>query len=151
MFIMCQQEGLSNINPLVYFYGHNSPQDNIEHYKLQVSILAEQVQRRLAIDADARSSGIIINTCGWIDAAGFDVILHIIRAFAVDIVLVMNQDKLYSNLVSTFEQPTWLSDGFKRAVVKLPASGGVVTRVRGISFVTTVCLVEVVILHVLCV
>eukprot|EP01033_Poteriospumella_lacustris_P013507 gene13507-9664_t len=40
----------------------------------------------------------------------------------------MNQDKLYSNLVSTFEQPTWLSDGFKRAVVKLPASGGVVTR-----------------------
>ncbi len=92
--------------------------------------MADQVQRRLAIDNDARASGIIINTCGWIDAAGFDIILHIIKAFQVDIVLVMNQDKLYSNLVSTFEQPSWVADGFKRAVVKLPASGGVVKRVN---------------------
>lgn len=114
---------------MIYFYGHNSPQDNVEYYKLQLSILAEQVQRRLAIDVDARTSGIIINTCGWVDAAGFDVILHIIRAFQIDVVLVMNQDKLHSNLLSTFEQPAWIADGFKRSVVKLPASGGVVKRV----------------------
>lgn len=99
---------------------------------MQVTVLAEQVQRRLDRDVDTRSSGLIINTCGWIDGAGFDVLLHCVKAFKADVVLVMHQDKLYANLLSTFDSPAWTADGIKRAVVRLPSSAGVVNRVMTI-------------------
>ncbi len=86
--------------------------------------MAAQVERRMAKDEDASTSGVIINTCGWVEGAGFDIILHCIKAFSADVVLVMNHDKLYSNLVSSLD-----GVGTKTVVVKLPASGGIVSRV----------------------
>ncbi len=85
------------------------------------STLASRVDGRLDRDADARASGLIINTCGWIDASGYDVLLHCIEAFAIDVILVMGHDKLFSKFTSD------ASDHI--TVVKLPKSGGVVERV----------------------
>lgn len=85
------------------------------------STLASRVDGRLDRDADARASGLIINTCGWIDASGYDVLLHCIEVFAIDVILVMGHDKLFSKFTSD------ASDHI--TVVKLPKSGGVVERV----------------------
>ena len=108
--------------PLVYYFGHSSPGDNVKLYQHLVSLLAGRVDGRLERDADARASGVIINTAGWGDQAGYDVLLQCIQAFSVDVVLVMGHDKLYSKFSTDV--------GDHVTDVKLPKSGGVVERVR---------------------
>ena len=108
--------------PLVYYFGHNSPTDNVKLYSQLVQTLALRIDSRLDKDVDARASGIIINTTAWNDAASYDVLLQCIQAFSVDVVLVMGHDKLYSKFSTDV--------GDHVTVVKLPKSGGVVERVR---------------------
>ena len=43
----------------------------------------------------AESSGVIINTCGWIKGLGYDVIKHAAQAFEVDMIIVLDEDRLY--------------------------------------------------------
>lgn len=127
------EDGFTNYTPLVYFFGHNSPKDNIDLYKMMITNLSKQVNRRLDKDIDAKSSGIIVNTTGWIDGAGLDIILHIIKEFSIDVILVMNNDKLFSTLNSSHFDTSNNSNN-KPIVVKLPSSGGIVQRVSRISF-----------------
>jgi polyribonucleotide 5'-hydroxyl-kinase len=56
------QEGYIQSNPLVYYFGHTSPSDNVKLYSQLVSALASRINGRLERDVDARASGIIINT-----------------------------------------------------------------------------------------
>ena len=109
-------------NALCLYFGHTAPKENLEFYKFMVDNLAEKVNLKLANDADARSSGIFVNTTGFIDGDGFDVLKHCIAAFSIDIVLVMGHDRLYSSLSSALPQTV--------ALVKLSHSGGVVQRDR---------------------
>lgn len=107
--------------PLVYYFGYNSPKENLELYMKYIDILAENVRERMERDLDTKSSGIVINTCGWIESGSQELILHICKAFLVDVILVMGHDKLYSSLVSGVS-----NQGI--TVVKLPTSGGIVRR-----------------------
>jgi polyribonucleotide 5'-hydroxyl-kinase len=115
------EDGFSLPMPLVYYHGHTRPKENVDLYKVLLTTLADKVNSRLEKDLEARSSGVIINTSGWIDDGGFDVLLYCIKVFAIDIILVMGNDKLYSSLSSTV--------GSTHTIVKLPRSGGVVMRV----------------------
>ena len=121
---MTAEDGFSLSTPLVYFHAHSSPRDNVDLYKYLVTALSTKVMARLDKDADARASGLIINTCGWVDGEGYNLLLHCIQEFNVDVVLVMDQEKLYSSLSSQF---TGKSDV---TVIMLPRSGGVVQRDR---------------------
>lgn len=122
-FSISVDEGFSSKTGLTYFYGYSSPKDNVDLYKTMVTTLAEKVKARMERDVDVRSSGIIVNTCGFIDGAGQDVILHSIRALSIDVVLVMSHDRLYSSLMSALPPNS-------ATIVKLPRSGGVVQRDR---------------------
>lgn len=51
----------------------------------------------------AAASGLIINTMGWIDGLGYDLLLHSIKALKADTVLVVGNEKLYSQLSRHFE------------------------------------------------
>lgn len=114
------EEGFRLITPLNYFYGHNSPSENPELYKNCIDQLAKAVSERMKNDPEVNSSGFVINTCGFIEGVGFRLLEHAVQAFQVDIVLVLGQDRLYSE--------------FKRAlnsdvtVLKIDRSGGVVPR-----------------------
>ena len=44
----------------------------------------------------------IINSMGWIDGLGYELILHSLKTFRVDVILVIGQDRLYSQLSSIF-------------------------------------------------
>lgn len=115
------EDGFANTMPLIYFFGYSSPKENIALYKLLTDILAEKVKMRMDNDLDAKSSGVIINTCGWVEGSeAYDIIFHIAKAFRVDVILVMNNDKLYAGLVGLSSQGV--------TVVKLPTSGGIVRR-----------------------
>lgn len=65
----------------------------------------------------ANTSGLIINTCGWVKGDGYKQVTHAAQAFEVDIILVLDQEKLYNELVR--DMPTFVK------VVLLPKSGGV--------------------------
>lgn len=116
------EEGFSQQAPLVIHYGHKSPDFNNELYKICISTLAEITLERLKEDKKTMASGIIINTCGWVKGQGYHHILHATKAFRVDVILVMDQERLYSELLRDVDTAC--------KVVLLQKSGGVVERTQ---------------------
>ncbi|XP_014210127.1 protein CLP1 homolog [Copidosoma floridanum] len=115
-------DGFSQQAPLVFHFGHKDPNDNSMLYNLLVTRLAQVCSDRLQANKKAKVSGLIINTCGWIKAGGYKMLTHAARAFEVDTILVLDQERLYNELVR--DMPNFVK------VVHLPKSGGVVERTQ---------------------
>ncbi|XP_058053652.1 protein CLP1 homolog [Anopheles bellator] len=115
-------DGFSQQAPLVYHYGHNSPSGNKTFYDVLISKLAETTLERLQANKKAKSSGMIINTCGWVKGSGYSHILHTVTAFEVTAIFVLDQERLYNELLRDVKRNV--------QVVFLPKSGGVVERTR---------------------
>lgn len=92
-------EGFSQQAPLVFHFGHKKPSANIALYNLLVSRLAEVCSDRLQANKKARVSGIVINTCGWVQDDGYKLLTHAAQAFEVDAILVLDNERLYNELV----------------------------------------------------
>jgi polyribonucleotide 5'-hydroxyl-kinase len=114
------EEGFAQIAPLVVHYGHKSPDANNEFYKNCISTLADITIERLKEDKRTMASGVIINTCGWIKGQGYQNIKDAANAFQVGIIIVLDQERLYNELLRDIDSPC--------KVVFLPKSGGVVER-----------------------
>eukprot|EP00092_Neocalanus_flemingeri_P007445 GFUD01008041.1.p1 GENE.GFUD01008041.1~~GFUD01008041.1.p1 ORF type:complete len:444 (+),score=129.18 GFUD01008041.1:63-1334(+) len=114
------EEGFSQNSPLVYHYGHKTPGHNPVLYNQLVSRLADVVRERLVKNRKAEVSGVVINTCGWIRGEGYNQIKHIAQAFEVDVIIVLDQERVYNDLVR--DMPKFVK------VVWQPKSGGVVSR-----------------------
>lgn len=72
-------------------------------------------------------SGLIINTCGWVKGKGYHHLTHIALAFEVDVILVLDQERLYNELVR--DMPVFVK------VCLLPKSGGVsITHTNNFAF-----------------
>uniref|UniRef100_A0A182PA03 Protein CLP1 homolog n=1 Tax=Anopheles epiroticus TaxID=199890 RepID=A0A182PA03_9DIPT len=115
-------EGFSQQAPLVYHYGHSSPSANNIFYDVLISKLAETTLERLQANKKAKSSGMIINTCGWVKGSGYSHILHTVEAFEVSAIFVLDQERLYNELLRDVKKSV--------QVVFLPKSGGVVERTK---------------------
>lgn len=114
------EEGFSQQAPLVYHYGHTSAGKNIGLFNVLISKLAEVTLERLQSNKRAKSSGMIINTCGWIKGLGYKHLLHVAQAFEVAAIFVLDQERLYNELLRDI--PKFVQ------VIFLPKSGGVVER-----------------------
>ncbi|XP_063421449.1 polyribonucleotide 5'-hydroxyl-kinase Clp1-like [Mytilus trossulus] len=114
------EEGYSLNAPLVFHYGHTSPSSNYPLFKMLVSRMAECVNKKTEKSKKCNVSGCIINTGGWIKGAGYDSLKHIAGSFEVDVILVLGQERLYSELKR--DMPDFVN------VILLPKSGGVVER-----------------------
>ena len=62
-------------------------------------------------------SGMIINTCGWVKGDGYKLLTHAASAFEVDLIVVLDQERLYNELIR--DMPNFVK------VVFQPKSGGV--------------------------
>ncbi|XP_054707176.1 protein CLP1 homolog [Uloborus diversus] len=115
------EEGFSSTAPLVFHYGHKTPGHNIVLYNTLVSRLAEIILAR-ASEGNRRAgiSGCIINTGGWVKGDGYQAIKHAALAFEVDVILVIDQERLFNELDR--DMPKFVK------VVFVPKSGGVVER-----------------------
>ncbi|KAK9841907.1 hypothetical protein WJX84_004995 [Apatococcus fuscideae] len=118
------EEGLPVEMPLVYFSGNVSPEPNPHLYRHHVERMAALLDKRAQSNAEVGAAGMVINSMGWIDGLGYELILHSLKTFRVDIILVIGQDKLYSQLSSVFRSDRRMN------VIKLTRSGGVVMRPR---------------------
>lgn len=120
------EEGIPSDAPLVFYYGHLTPSDNPSLYKHLVERLAALLDARAESDPAVRAAGMIINSMGWIESLGYELLLHSIRALRADVVLVVGQERLYNQLHTELSSST--SSTKVISVVKLSKSGGVVTR-----------------------
>jgi polyribonucleotide 5'-hydroxyl-kinase len=67
-------EGIPLDLPLVYFYGHTTPSMNPELYKVLVKELARTLEIQFAANPGVRAAGMVINTMGWVDGVGYEVV-----------------------------------------------------------------------------
>ncbi|XP_026468463.1 protein CLP1 homolog [Ctenocephalides felis] len=114
------EEGFCQEAPLVYHFGHKSPSGNYQLYNMAVTRLSEVILERIEANKKSKSSGIVINTCGWVKGEGYKQLTHAAQAFEVDAILVLDQERLFNELVR--DMPDFVK------VVLLPKSGGVVER-----------------------
>eukprot|EP01104_Vermistella_antarctica_P015135 TRINITY_DN4903_c0_g1_i2.p1 TRINITY_DN4903_c0_g1~~TRINITY_DN4903_c0_g1_i2.p1 ORF type:complete len:343 (+),score=34.86 TRINITY_DN4903_c0_g1_i2:342-1370(+) len=117
------EEGFALTAPLIYYFGHVTPSANRELFEHQVDLLGKQLDQRMETNEKARASGCVINTCGWVDGMGYELLLHSIKALKVQTVLVIDHERMCSDLQSSFA-----SAATPLRVVKLRKSGGVVVR-----------------------
>nr|XP_016513218.1 PREDICTED: protein CLP1 homolog isoform X3 [Nicotiana tabacum] len=115
-------EGIPLEMPMVYFFGHVTPSANIDHYKVLVKELAQTLEKQFSGNAESRASGMVINTMGWIEGVGYELLLHAIDTFSATVILVLGQEKLCSMLKDVLKKRPNVD------VVKLQKSGGVVSR-----------------------
>ncbi|XP_043726182.1 protein CLP1 homolog [Telopea speciosissima] len=115
-------EGIPLEMPLVYFFGHTTPSVNAELYKVLVKELSQTLEKQFSGNAEARAAGMVINTMGWIEGVGYELLLHAIDTLNANVVLVLGQEKLCSMLKDVLRNKPHVD------VVKLQRSGGVVSR-----------------------
>jgi polyribonucleotide 5'-hydroxyl-kinase len=77
----------------------------------------------LSLRSIARTSGLVINTCGMVEGLGRQLLVHAATTFKVHVILVLDDDRLENAL----KQEKALVDAGV-AVAKLAKSGGVVKR-----------------------
>ena len=131
-----------SVHPLVVYHG-STEKLHPDLFRGQVDALAESIERRLKADELARSSGIIVNTNGWIRDEGYECLLHTAKALGITVLLIVGHDRLYSMLTSHYKKQRASAaaaaasgaEGTTAAVqppapkiLKLPRSGGVVSR-----------------------
>ncbi|KAI3846556.1 hypothetical protein MKX03_008238 [Papaver bracteatum] len=115
-------EGIPLEMPLVHYFGHTTPSVNVELYKVLVKELSLTLERQFTGNSEARAAGMVINTMGWVEGVGYELLLQAIDAFSVTVVLVIGQEKLCSMLKDVLKNKPNVD------VVKLQKSGGVVSR-----------------------
>ena len=52
------------------------------------------------------AAGMLINTMGWVDGLGFELLLHTITAMKANIVLVVGEDRLLTQLQTKWQVRT---------------------------------------------
>lgn len=137
-------------SPLVQWFGSTDVAKNPDLYKEQLVKLGQMIDKRNDVPVsnteldqqqqleyqhllDCKASGLIVNGCGWIEDVGFELMIHAVAALRIDVILVMGHDRLYSMLQSHFnklkkqQEITMVVDNTPK-IIKLPRSGGVVSR-----------------------
>lgn len=121
------EEGYPVQVPLVFFYGHATPSDAPELYRYLVDRMASVLDRRAESSPEVAAAGMVINTLGWVEGLGYELLLHVVRSMKADVVVVLEQDRLYNQLKAALGSQTG-SMGRQLQVVKLAKSGGIVAR-----------------------
>jgi len=109
--------------PIAFYYGHTTPSNNVKHYRMIVEHMAQVIKMKSAVRPEFASGGFIVNTCGWVEKLGYDLLKHAARSLQIDHILVMGDDKLSSSFKRDFE-----SSSSPVNVTTLRKSGGVVIR-----------------------
>merc|ERR1711998_644918 len=89
-----------------------------------VERLATVLGLRSSIDNTTAASGTYIDAMGLTECEEFDILLHQIKSFNCDLVIVLDSDKIYNRLSMFAKQ---LSDTCARKldILKMPRSSGI--------------------------
>jgi len=111
--------------PLSYFFGDVTVTENSkEHYKFLVEKVAEMMEARNSKNDHARHSGCIVNTMGWIEGLGLELILHAVKSLKIDTVLCLGQERLFQTLSRQFAKDAALAQQQQQKKEKKKKSDG---------------------------
>ena len=117
------ERGTEDLAPLAYWVGHTAVAEHVALVRLLSSNLARAVRARHDAGPAARAGGVVVNSSGVVDGGGYELLLHQAAALDVDVIAVIGDDRLHSQLTAHAA-----SASLKRHVIKLAKSGGVVSR-----------------------
>ena len=112
-----------DLAPFAFWVGQTAANESIAHMRFVSSALAQAVRLRHESDGPSSAGGILINTSGWVEGAGYDMLLHQAAELRVDVIVVIGEDRLHSQLSAHAAQLASQPN-----VIKLAKSGGVITR-----------------------
>jgi len=114
---------LSPPNPLIYFTGCDTIIGNVSRLKDQVGCLSAVVEKKLnSNQINKTSSGVIVDTFAYSSTdASYKVLLACVETLAVNIVVVIGEDRLYAQLKKDMSTK-------QTKIIKIGRSGGVVER-----------------------
>ncbi|EMS46112.1 hypothetical protein TRIUR3_09742 [Triticum urartu] len=123
-------DGIPLEMPLAYFYGHPNPSINPDVYKALMRELAQTLETQFSGNAESRAAGMVINTMGWVEGLGYELLLNAIEIFKANVVLSiqlmvirdLKPEKLWKMLKDAVQSKPNID------VVKLHKSEGVVLR-----------------------
>jgi len=113
-----------DLMPLSYWLGSPSAAEQTLRFRRLLKKIAADVRKRLA--AQPATAGVVISTAGSVDNVGLDLLLAQITELAPDMLVVMGDDRLTSQLAKSAEVAG--SPSPPPTVVKVPKSGGVISR-----------------------
>jgi polyribonucleotide 5'-hydroxyl-kinase len=93
------EDGFSLVAPIVYHFGHTGPAGNVTLYNMIINTLSQSVKLKMESDSKVKYSGVVINTCGWVKSHGYQAIIKAAQDFNVDLIAVLDQERLYNELV----------------------------------------------------
>lgn len=112
--------------PLVYYYGLESPLKNVKYYKSVINRLGVGLAARMAADPLVNGSGMIIDTPSQLvsdKTQGYSIVSNIVADFSVSVIVVSGHEKLYADMLKKFKDRS-----SEITIVKVPRSGGCVER-----------------------
>ncbi|XP_006647074.3 protein CLP1 homolog [Oryza brachyantha] len=115
-------DGIPLEMPLAYFYGHPSPSVSPDVYRALMKELAQTLDKQFSGNSESRAAGMIINTMGWVENLGLELLHNSIEIFKANVILVLGQEKLWKILKDATKNKPGID------VVKLHKSEGVVPR-----------------------
>jgi polyribonucleotide 5'-hydroxyl-kinase len=118
------EKGLPFESLIAFYFGYLKPTEASYYFKTLFEHLACVLEKRNNISPDTNSSATYINTMGFANEVSYEQLLNQIDAFSCNIVIVIGQDKLYSQLLAHTKN----RNGRNFDVITLPRSGAVVTR-----------------------
>uniref|UniRef100_A0A383VI97 Protein CLP1 homolog n=1 Tax=Tetradesmus obliquus TaxID=3088 RepID=A0A383VI97_TETOB len=92
-----------------------------------VDKLCSVLDSRASSSPEVAAAGMVVNTMGCVDGLGYELLLHAIKSLKADVVLVMEQDRLFTQLTNQLKSEVGAM-GKTVSVVKLYKSGGVAQR-----------------------
>lgn len=96
--------GVCPVQPLIQWYGHESYRADSEYFKAVLEQFAMKVNRRLqTLRNETKYSGAIINTGAWADETGLELIATVVRIFRVNLIVIMEDDRLFSRIQQNIE------------------------------------------------
>ncbi|CAH2285303.1 polyribonucleotide 5 -hydroxyl-kinase Clp1 [Pelobates cultripes] len=114
------ERGFSDRAPDIYHYGSTTPTSNVMLYNKITSRLAEEFNRQCDSNRLTSSSGCIINTGPYERDPGYESLIHMATAFDVDVILVLDEERLYHNLLRDLPHSV--------QIIRLLRSGGAIDR-----------------------
>uniref|UniRef100_A0A0E0NBR2 Protein CLP1 homolog n=1 Tax=Oryza rufipogon TaxID=4529 RepID=A0A0E0NBR2_ORYRU len=108
-------DGIPLEMPLAYFYGHPSPSVSPDVYRALMKELAQTLDKQFSGNSESRAAGMIINTMGWVENLGLELLHNSIEIFKAN-------EKLWKMLKDAAKNKPNID------VVKLHKSEGVVPR-----------------------
>jgi len=92
------EHATDDLAPLAFWLGSASPAEAALHYRHVTERLGEAVRRRGEEHAGTRHSGFVASGCSWVDGGGYDALAGQISELAVDVCVVIGDDRLHSQV-----------------------------------------------------